>query len=385
MASFLFARAVAEAAPITGTVLDRPTAASARLVTYNVNWDSIFDRVNPTRAAGFARLAAAVDPDVWAFQEVGSSGTAAASTAAELKSLLDTLQPTRNGWHVWKNTSLAIASRWPLSRQVSDLAPTGDTIRPEIGALVDLPDEAFPTDLFVVNAHFRCCSGTTNDPRRQRDADAIVKWIAQALTPGSPVALPPGTAITVLGDFNIVGSPQPLDTLLTGDIQDNGTYGPDSPPDWDGTANAVLDARHNNVANGALWTWRNDAESFPPGRLDFITFTDSVITPAHAFVLNTAAMTEQELSATGLQPFDALLNGAVGNYDHLPVVMDFISVPEPGGSWLAGFSCVALAAVVREAGRYARRPQKCGSGISFRSRRGGVAGGFHGSRDLWPP
>jgi len=54
--------------------------------------------------------------------------------------------------------------------------------------------------------------------------------MAQARTPEGVVQLPPGTAITVLGDLNLVGGTQPLDTLLTGDIQDNARYGPDSLP-----------------------------------------------------------------------------------------------------------------------------------------------------------
>lgn len=103
-----------EAAPLTGTFLDRPSTASVRLVTYNVYWDSIFARVNPARAAGFARVAAALDPDIWAFQELGSINSATpGSSTAELQSLLNTLQPTPAGWQVWKNNSLAIASRQP--------------------------------------------------------------------------------------------------------------------------------------------------------------------------------------------------------------------------------------------------------------------------------
>lgn len=170
----------------------------------------------------------------------------------------------------------------------------------------------------------------------------------------------------MLGDFNLVGGPQPLDTLLTGDVQDNATYGPDSPPDWDGTANAVLDARHNNVPGGPVWTWRNDTTSFPPEQLDYITFTDSVITPAHAFVLNTAIMSEHELSSTGLRSLDALLDGAVGNYDHLPMVMDFVSVPEPGGFWIAGVGFLAVAVIVRRGGWSAKRSLESAGGIASR-------------------
>ena len=338
--------AAALATPNTGTFLDRPDSTAARLVTFNVFWDSIFDRVNPERAAGFARLAGALDPDIWAFQEVGSiTQGIPSSTAAELKTLLDTVQPTAGGWHVSKAGSLAIASRWSLTLQVTNISPAGE--RRVMAALVDLPDDAFATDLYVINSHYRCCGGTANDPARQQNSDAIINWIGQAKTPGGNVELPLNTAMTVLGDFNIVGGLQPLDTLLTGEIQDTGRYGPSEAPDWDGTSNALLDARHNALPSGPLWTWRDDTSMFEPGRLDYITYTDSVMSPVHAFVLNTAIMTSEELLATGLQPFDAILDGDTGNYDHLPIVMDFVIVPEPESLWAWLVGCVMWGSVRR--------------------------------------
>lgn len=341
-----FAAQAALAETITGTFLDRPDNSAVRLVTYNVYWDSIFDRVNPARAAGFARVATALNPDIWAFQELGSITQTPSSTSGELKTLLDAAQPTAGGWQIWKAGSLAIASRWSLSLQVSNISPAGE--RPVMAALVDLPDQAFATDLYIINSHYRCCGGSAHDPARQQNSDAIVNWIAQAKTPGGSVELPLNTAITVLGDFNLVGGPQPLNTLVTGDIQDTTRYGPDHPPDWDGTANTVLDARHNGLPAGALWTWRNDGSLFQPGRLDFITYTDSVLRPTHSFVLNTASMAEADLAATGLQAFDALLAGGSGTYDHLPVVMDFVSVPEPSVFLFAALACVMFAGLRRQ-------------------------------------
>jgi hypothetical protein len=130
-----------------------------RVVTFNVLWDSIFSRVNPARAEGFSRLAAAVAPDVWAFQELSSS------TGTELKSLLDTIQPIENGWNVFKSGEFAIASRWPISNQKANITPAG--AKPVMAALVDLPDADFPVDLYLMNAHYRCCGGATNDPQEK--------------------------------------------------------------------------------------------------------------------------------------------------------------------------------------------------------------------------
>ena len=304
--------------PSTGTFLDRP-ASDVRVVTFNVLWDSIFSRVNATRAEGFTRLAAALAPDVWAFQELSWGNPS--STGTELKSLLDTIQPIENGWNVFKSGALAIASRWPITNRTGNITPTG--AKPVMAALVDLPDADFPVDLYLMNAHYKCCGDTTNDPLRQRDSDAIVSWMRDARTPGGSVELPYATPMIVLGDLNIVGGQQPLLTLATGDIQDNARYGVDSLPDWDGSANTILDATHNAVAGAETYTWRNDTSQFAPGRLDYMVYTDSVLAPTKGFVLNTNTMTEADLTATGLQPFDSLYDGDSGKYDHLPVVMDF--------------------------------------------------------------
>lgn len=305
----------------TGTFLDR-SAADVRVVSFNVNWDSIFPLSNPTRAAGFSRLAAAIAPDVWAFQELGTPPVGqSGSTAADLKNLLDAVQPVLNGWNVFKAGELAIVSRWPLTKQVGNVTPTG--YKRVSAALVDLPDAEFAVDLYVMNAHYRCCGGTTNDPFRQIDSDAIVSWMRDARTPGGNVVLPYATPMIALGDLNLVGGQQPLSTLATGDIRDNTRYGADSPPDWDTGPNEVLNATHNGVAGGETYTWRNDLDVFAPSRLDYMVYTDSVLSPTKGFVVNTAAMSATDLALTGLQPFDSLYDGSRGYYDHLPVVMDF--------------------------------------------------------------
>jgi autotransporter-associated beta strand protein len=316
--SHLGASSAWSASPTTGTFLDRPPS-DVRVVTFNVLWDSIFSRVNATRAEGFTRLAAALAPDVWAFQELWHGNPS--STGDELKSLLDTIQPIQGGWNVFKSDALAIASRWPITERTRNISPGG--AKPVMAALVDLPDAEFPVDLYLMNAHYRCCGGTTNDPLRQRDSDAIVSWMRDARMPGGSIELPYATPMIVLGDLNIVGGQQPLSTLVTGDIQDNARYGVDSFPDWDGSLNTVLDAPHNGLAGGETYTWRNDRDVFAPGRLDYMVYTDSLLAPTKGFVLNTATMSEAGLTATGLQPFDSLYDGSRGHYDHLPVVMDF--------------------------------------------------------------
>lgn len=48
----------------------------------------------------------------------------------------------------------------------------------------------------------------------------------------------------------------------------------------------------------------------------------------NSFVLNTTVMTEEELSRSGLLATDVLKGAKPGHFDHLPLVADFIFVPQ---------------------------------------------------------
>jgi len=307
----------------TGTFIDRQLPSDVRVVTYNVNWDSIFPDNDPNNHSfrsfnmvqEFRRVIAALDPDVMCLQEINSS-----RNPQDVADIFDAVLPLGGGagWQATIGYSNVIVSRYPLTMLASDTVPQGQ--RAQAMALVDLPNAAFSVDLYLINEHYKCCGGSNNDNKRQKQSDAVVNWMRDARTPGESIDLPPDTPIIVLGDLNMVGSLGPLDTLLCGNILDNGTYGPDSPPDWDTSCDTDLHPLHN-VAGPADYTWRDDNSSFNPGRLDYIIFTDTVLTPANRFILNTTTMSAAELSATGLQTFDVVV-APPGDFDHLPLVVD---------------------------------------------------------------
>ena len=293
----------------TGTFVDKWGANDLRVVSYNIFNDAIFppsdDPFNdvPER---FRRVVNALQPDVLAVQEIRDF------TASETAALLDSVAPLPGGanWHAHKNSDNVILSRFPFLLTTSQAG--------HADALIDLPDADYAQDFFVLNDHLPCCS---NEVDRQFEADRIVRWIDDARSPGGSITLPDETPFVLLGDFNIVGSGQPLDTLVTGDII-NTFIGPDSPPDWDGTP--LTDSRPLHNASGPNdYTWRNDTSRFPPGRLDYILYSDSVVETANSFVLNTTILSASERLATGLQSNDVLINAGSGFFDHLPVVVDF--------------------------------------------------------------
>ncbi len=297
----------------TGTFVDRQLAGDLRMLTYNPYFDNIFPDVSTTNAAKFDRMVTAVRPDIINLQEINRS-------ASDVANLLNNIAPLPDGghWNAFQGRDNVIATPYPLFETRSNPFPAGE--RSLAMARVDLPDNAYARDFYIMNNHYACCDG--NDPSRQQQSDSLVNWMRDARTVGEFIDLPGHTPMAVLGDLNIVGGPQPLQTVITGDIINQGTYGPDSPPDWDGSP--LFDARPlHNVLGPADYTWRDDSSVFDPGRLDYVLFTDSVLDLPHSYVLNTRDMTTSELAATGLQADDVLLNPAINRFDHLPLVTDF--------------------------------------------------------------
>lgn len=312
----------------TGTFLDRDNPDVIRVMTYNIEWNSIFPDVNAAQATKFARVVHALNPDILSLQEIGSSprdrdkvGVKKRSAEDVLK-VMNTAAPLPGGgqWYAYQGGDGVIVSKYPLKMTVEQTDPPGDK---ELAmALVDLPDKQCPVDFYVVDAHFKCCQGATEQSRRQKQADAIVSWVRDARSPGGKIDLPPGTAIAVMGDFNIVAEPAPAETVVTGEISDETTYGQKSSPDWDDTPFTDAHPLHN-VAGPDDWTWRNDNQQYKPGRLDYIIYSDSVLEVAKKFILNTTTMTEADLKAAGLQKFDIAKDDEGKEFDHVPLVVDF--------------------------------------------------------------
>lgn len=310
------ARASRPAGAPSGTFLDRPGSADFRLMTYNVGWDSIFPIKNAVRAERFQRIVKAVNPDILALQEIRQFD------AEEVAALLDVIDPQPRGesWYAFRAKSGAIVSRFPLIETCARLEVP--TYRDPAIVLVDLPDARCPVNLCVISNHFKCCGDSRNEALRQQQADGVMAWLRDARMPGGSVSLPVSTAFVIAGDLNLVGGPEPLLTLLTGDISDEATFGPDFAPDWDGTNLTAAHPLHNGVGPDD-YTWRKDDSSFDPGRLDYVVYSDSVLEAVHQFVLNTTCLSARDLSRCGLEQLDCCEDSRGRDLDHLPVVVDF--------------------------------------------------------------
>ncbi len=285
----------------------RERSDDVRIGAYNIENDGLFS--GGGRPAAQARLLAAVDADVWVITEVW--GHDAAAVAAKLEEHV----PGAPGetWNAVKlDAGNVVATRLPILASWPVLAGSRIT-----AVLVD-PRPALDTDLLVVANHWSCC---TADAQRQDQADGLIRFLLDARTPGGTLDLVEGTPIVICGDFNLVGWRRQLVTLLTGDIDDNASFGPDSPPDWDGTALKAADLRHPDELFAA--TWWDDNSSFYPGRLDWIFYTGSVLELGTHIVVETRSMTDANLAANGLLRTDTRAAS-----DHAPV---FADVRAPGG------------------------------------------------------
>jgi endonuclease/exonuclease/phosphatase family metal-dependent hydrolase len=311
--------------PETSDGLHRQNPCGVRVMSWNVKLSSILPPKG-VRNESFARIVRAIDPDVIALQEV-----MAPDLAAQLTRLMNGLIPLdgNRSWQVHTVSDNVIISRYPMQWRGGEL--TVPYPLPQLGqpnfhygfaaSLLELPEGA---GLLVIAMHNKS-GGAENDVRlRQIHADAIVRWIRDSRDSAQERLIPDYTPVVILGDMNAVpnASMAPLETLLTGDIADEETFGPDARIDWDGTD--ITDARpSHNALEREYYTWRNDDLPFMPSALDRILYTDSVMTVRHRFVLNTVTLPPDELVTLGLQKSDTLYDGNPRYYDHLPLVVDF--------------------------------------------------------------
>jgi endonuclease/exonuclease/phosphatase family metal-dependent hydrolase len=317
--------------------LRKPSPRHIRVMSYNVYWNSIFPEDDAhadewrsaDRSTEFQRILRAVAPDLICLQEISPE-----CDPQQVADILDAVMPLRNGegWRVHGGQDNVIAARFDLQMRDDEIVhPRATTDLGHAMALVDLPDEDYERDIYVICAHFKSQGGQIDIEARQKHADVIIEWMRDIQTPGGEISLPTFTPIILLGDFNVYNTDPAhhLTTLITGDIVDEGQYGPDTKPDWDGTDLADALPRHNGVGED-VYTWRDDTQQFDPGALDRILYTDSVISVENSFVLNTMIMTPAELEAAGLAAGDVTLDPQVGEYDHLPLAVDIVFQDDPG-------------------------------------------------------
>lgn len=282
--------------PLDPPVIDlaKDDAEHVRIMTYNVLNDGLWSSTTE-----HTRMHEAIVPDIIAYQEIYShDGT-------ETRNWVENV--FGGTWYNdYDGFERHTVSRYPILNAWD----TGlDRAR---ATLIDLP-ATFDTDLLLINVHFKCCS--SGDGQRQEQIDDVMSFVRDAMSAGGAITLPADTPIMILGDTNMYGDAQQITTMLTGDIDDNGTYGPDFAPDWDGSdMDAVLS---RNPAKRQTYTYYNEGSSYGPSHIDRVTVTGSAININKSFVLHTPDLDAATLSTYGLQA-----NDSKNASDHIPHVID---------------------------------------------------------------
>ena len=296
---FVYAFNDSETPPAEPIGLNRPSLPVVRSCAYNVLGNGL---VNGNRQPRFERIVKAIDADVYLFSECGNT------SATQVKDLLDDWLPTgtAEGWHTHKDGDLVTAALWPLLE-------TWNEVTKQTPVLVDVP-LALGGPMLFINSHLSCCA---NDAGRQDQVDEMMAWIRDETAPGGAVAQ--GTPIVYAGDLNLVGYAQQLETLLSGDIVQTNAYGVGALPDWDGTAWA--DALPRQTHDPFSYTWRDDGNgNYPPGRLDFLLYSDAVLSLEQGYILRSEGLPADVLNESGM-----LANDTGAASDHFPVVCDLMA------------------------------------------------------------
>ena len=272
-----------------------------RLLNYNV-WSN--GLINNNRVDEHRRILESVNADIITYQECGNT------TYNDVLSFLNTssiyypyIYPDLNSGNLTISKYPSLQS-WQVSNKID-------------AELIDLPDSLYTTDILILNGHPPCCG---NNQGRQENFDALIQFILDAKTQGGVIDLPTNTPISFSGDMNLVGYAEQYYTIVNGTISDTDTFGPGGFPDWDDTP--LEDQRCYFNEKNIAYTWDKSNPSsgdYPPGRLDFVFFTNSVMSVDKSFIISTEHMSESLLTENNLY-WDDTKNAS----DHFPVIVDFI-------------------------------------------------------------
>ena len=276
-----------------------------RVLSFNLQRDAILET---GRFGAFQRLIRAVEPDIIAFQEVYDISTSG------MRSLMDDILPTAPSGETWEiskvQPDIIMVSKFKLKGQQTLMG--GGSGSAGNGVFVyEMPE--YGTDLVFINCHLPCCN---NNDSRQEEVDAIMKFVKDYKNGDTQFDTKIDAPIIIAGDMNLVGFNEQLNTFITGDIQNENTYGSDFAPDWDGTD--FDDAIPYTTDYPSAFTWYSPGSNFNPGRLDFIIYAGASLDLKNSYSLFTPVMPQDTLTTYGLNANDIL-----GASDHLPIVADF--------------------------------------------------------------
>lgn len=269
----------------------------------------------------FGRIVQALRPDIVCFQELYQATT---PWTIQFMNRWVPLSEEEGYWTARKQNDCITVSRFPIEEV--------ETVDANLITLVDTR-ELIGSKSWILNAHTPCCE---NRSGRLSETDNFMRKLRERKAEAVAAGEEP-FAIFLVGDMNTGGSEREVLTMTEGLIYNELTDGPSFWPDWDKTSLEDLAPRQTHRPR--IDTWRSLNNQSNTSRLDYIIYSDSLVVPVRAFVLNTRLVPVTFLSEEGLLATDT--DGA----DHLPLWGDFRSVrssePFAGGvlqesGWVTG-------------------------------------------------
>ena len=277
--------------PDTSAMTTRKRARDVRIANLNTFYEGLS---HAPRSQRISRLLAAVDADIYCFQEELREDL--------FRSGAPHVVPQKDGADLnlhWQG-DCGIATCWPLQPLPMEFEMRFSRVQVEdretgAAAAVQLPNGRH---LVVCAVHLSCC-GSIGDERDQgarargrptRSSDpTLAGWRVRRHLRDA--------AVVVVGDYNLVGSRKPLATLESAGLTEYLLRG---------------------LVDRSACTWRGDAdESYWPGRLDLLTYDAEKLEPKNGFILNTDDLSVPLLTDLGLRRDDSTAS------DHLLLVADF--------------------------------------------------------------
>ncbi|CAG0989848.1 hypothetical protein PHYC_02227 [Phycisphaerales bacterium] len=262
-----------------------------RVISWNIERSSPVSNPEP-----FRRILAALEPDIVLMQEWEEGDESTVIAWFEAAGM--------TGWSVRKSEGdlstgggVLVASRFPIEPfGAAGLSTGGERGQKPVRFVAGVVRSPVG-DILAGSTHLKCCGSKDSPEDRQRMAEAkAINALLRASMGARDLSLR-----VISGDLNLVGSRPPLDLLRAG-------------LDVDGSDLDIADALV--LGDLAYSTWRDPKTDFPPGRLDYVMFSDSTADGSSAFVFDAARLSDRSLATLGLRPEDSAAS------DHLPVVVD---------------------------------------------------------------
>jgi len=285
----------------SATLPEKP-AGGVRVASMNVLWASPFLRPEP-----FARLMNAIDADIWLFQEwdIRERDQPRLPTDATAEWLGSRLEGD-DEWAVFagEERGVVIASRLPIepvgpvgvkAAIVGDRRAMIERSVRHVSAVAETPAGR----LLLACLHLKCCGGKGGEEDRQRIAESIA--VSEALH--TALGATGAAGVVVGGDFNLVGSPEPLAILKNG---------------LDPTGADLVHSDARVLGDDVIYTWTEAGSRFPAGRLDYMLTSPSSLRVVGEWILDTARLDDESLSAMGLMRGDSAAT------DHRPLIVDLM-------------------------------------------------------------